>query len=79
MGLINKVVPDDKLEAATRGFALEIAERGAVRAGRRQGRFQCAPWRRRRACRAWRTTCCCAPISEDDESEGSSIRKCASN
>ena len=29
MGLINKVVPDDQLKAATREFALEIAERGA--------------------------------------------------
>ena len=29
MGLINKVVPDDELKAATREIALEIAERGA--------------------------------------------------
>jgi naphthoate synthase len=29
MGLINKVVPDDKLVEETRAFALEIAERGA--------------------------------------------------
>lgn len=29
MGLINKVVPDDKLKEETRTFALEIAERGA--------------------------------------------------
>jgi naphthoate synthase len=29
MGLINKVVPDDQLAAATREFALEIANRGA--------------------------------------------------
>ena len=29
MGLINKVVPDDQLAAATKKFALEIAERGA--------------------------------------------------
>jgi naphthoate synthase len=29
MGLINKVVPDAELKAATREFALEIAERGA--------------------------------------------------
>ena len=27
--MINKVVPDDQLEAATREMALEIAERGA--------------------------------------------------
>lgn len=29
MGLINKVVPDDRLAEETRAFALEIAERGA--------------------------------------------------
>jgi naphthoate synthase len=29
MGLINRVVPDDTLQQATREFALEIAERGA--------------------------------------------------
>ena len=29
IGLINKVVPDDKLEAETRKMALEVAERGA--------------------------------------------------
>lgn len=29
IGLINKVVPDDELAAATRAFALEIADRGA--------------------------------------------------
>ncbi|WP_431513313.1 enoyl-CoA hydratase-related protein [Variovorax sp. DAIF25] len=29
MGLINRVVPDDMLQQATREFALEIAERGA--------------------------------------------------
>jgi naphthoate synthase len=29
MGLINKVVPDAELKAATRAFALEIAERGS--------------------------------------------------
>ncbi len=29
LGLINKVVPDDKLQEETRTFALEIAERGA--------------------------------------------------
>lgn len=29
MGLINKVVPDAELKAATRAFALEIADRGA--------------------------------------------------
>jgi len=29
MGLINKVVPDAELKAATREFALEISERGA--------------------------------------------------
>ena len=29
MGLINKVVPDAELNAATRAMALEIAERGA--------------------------------------------------
>jgi naphthoate synthase len=29
MGLINKVVPDDKLQEETRSFAMEIAERGA--------------------------------------------------
>jgi naphthoate synthase len=29
LGLINEVVPDDQLEAATRAWALEIAERGA--------------------------------------------------
>jgi naphthoate synthase len=29
MGLINKVVPDDKLKEETRTFALEIAERGS--------------------------------------------------
>ena len=29
MGLINKVVPDAELKAATREFALEIAERGS--------------------------------------------------
>jgi naphthoate synthase len=29
MGLINKVVPDQELKAATRQFALEISERGA--------------------------------------------------
>lgn len=29
LGLINKVVPDDRLAAETRAFALEVAERGA--------------------------------------------------
>jgi naphthoate synthase len=29
IGLINKVVPDDRLKQETRGFALEIAERGS--------------------------------------------------
>jgi naphthoate synthase len=29
LGLINKVVPDDKLKEETRAFALEIADRGA--------------------------------------------------
>jgi naphthoate synthase len=29
LGLINKVVPDDKLAEETRAFALEIADRGA--------------------------------------------------
>jgi naphthoate synthase len=29
MGLINKVVPDDKLKEETKKFALEIAERGS--------------------------------------------------
>ena len=29
MGLINRVVPDDRLRAETRDWALEIAERGA--------------------------------------------------
>ena len=29
MGLINKVVPDAELKAATREFALEISERGS--------------------------------------------------
>src|SRR5690606_19193405 len=29
LGLINKVVPDDKLKEETRAFALEIAERGS--------------------------------------------------
>jgi len=28
LGLINKVVPDDKLQEETRKFALEVAERG---------------------------------------------------
>jgi naphthoate synthase len=29
MGLINRVVPDDRLRPATRALALEVAERGA--------------------------------------------------
>ena len=29
LGMINKVVPDDELKAATREMALEIADRGA--------------------------------------------------
>ncbi len=63
IGLINKVVPDDKLREETRKMALEVAERGAVRAGVDQGRVQRAPRRRRRPRRACRTTCCCAAIS----------------
>ena len=30
MGLINRVVPDEKLEEATRDYALEVAARGSV-------------------------------------------------
>jgi naphthoate synthase len=29
LGLVNRVVPDDELEARTREFALEVADRGA--------------------------------------------------
>jgi enoyl-CoA hydratase/carnithine racemase len=46
MGLINKVVPDAELKAATRAFALEISERGSFALASVKGRVQRAPWRR---------------------------------
>lgn len=39
MGLINKVVPDDELESATKQYALEIAERGAFALASIKGAF----------------------------------------
>ena len=72
MGLINRVVPDAELKAATREFALEIAERGPFALASRQGRLQRPPRRRLRLCRAWRTTCCCAAISTPTRARSSS-------
>jgi naphthoate synthase len=39
LGLINKVVPDDKLREETRAFALEVAERGAFALASVKGAF----------------------------------------
>lgn len=39
LGLINKVVPDDELESATREFALEVADRGAFALAAIKGAF----------------------------------------
>ncbi len=39
MGLINRVVPDDQLQAATRALALEVAERGAFALAAIKGAF----------------------------------------
>jgi naphthoate synthase len=39
LGLINKVVPDDKLKEETRAFALEVAERGAFALASVKGAF----------------------------------------
>ncbi len=39
MGLINRVVPDDDLQAKTREFALEVAERGAFALASIKGAF----------------------------------------
>jgi naphthoate synthase len=39
MGLINKVVPDDRLAEETRAFALEIADRGAFALAAIKGAF----------------------------------------
>ena len=63
MGLINKVVPDAELKAATRDVRAGDRRARRLRAGLGQGGVQRPPRRRVRACRAWRTTCCCAAIS----------------
>lgn len=39
IGLINKVVPDEQLESATREFALEVADRGAFALAAIKGAF----------------------------------------
>lgn len=39
IGMINKVVPDDKLKEETRAFALEVAERGAFALASIKGAF----------------------------------------
>ncbi|WP_175783063.1 enoyl-CoA hydratase-related protein [Burkholderia anthina] len=39
IGLINRVVPDDQLKAATREYALEVAERGAFALASLKGAF----------------------------------------
>ncbi|WP_261523775.1 enoyl-CoA hydratase-related protein [Burkholderia multivorans] len=39
IGLINRVVPDDQLKAATREYALEVAERGALALASLKGAF----------------------------------------
>ena len=39
LGMINKVVPDDKLKEETRAFALEVAERGAFALAAIKGAF----------------------------------------
>ena len=39
MGLINKVVPDDKLREETRAYAMEIADRGAFALASIKGAF----------------------------------------
>ena len=39
MGLINKVVPDDRLREETRAYALEVAERGAFALAAVKGAF----------------------------------------
>lgn len=39
MGLINRVVPDDRLQAETRAWALEVAERGAFALASIKGAF----------------------------------------
>ena len=49
IGLINKVVADADFESATRQYAMEVAERGAVRACLDQGCVQCAARRRWRS------------------------------
>ena len=62
IGLINKVVPDDKLAEETRAMALEIAERGAFALASLKAAFT----RATAACRgsrASRTTCCCGSTS----------------
>ena len=64
MGLINKVVPDAELQGRHARVRARDRRARRLRAGLRQGRLQRAPRRRRRACRAWRTTCCCAATSK---------------
>ncbi len=39
MGMINKIVPDDKLKEETKAFALEVAERGAFALASIKGAF----------------------------------------
>ncbi len=48
LGLINRVVPDDKLKEETRLCAGNRRSR-VVRAGVSEGRLQCPPWRRFRS------------------------------
>ena len=63
IGLINKVVPDDKLREETRKMALEIAERGAFALASIKAAFNARHGGVVGPVRAWRTTCCCAPTS----------------
>ena len=68
IGLINKVVPDDKLKEETRKFALEIADAAASRSRRSRPRSSPAT----AASAAWlgcRTTCCSA-VSRNRREQG---------
>ena len=63
MGLINRVVPDDRTEREDAGIRTRDRRSRRLRARLDQRRVQCAPWRRWPASRGSPTTFCSASIS----------------
>ena len=77
IGLINKVVPDDKLEEETRAMAEAVPSAARSRWPRSKARSSRAT-AAYRASRASRTTCCCGSISTPTNRTSSAKRFAAS-